>query len=524
MPRVEAEIADLQRIHAHDPAYERADVAFIEGQWRRFLALRAGNDLAPASGGGAAATSRQDALVRTIEDIFGRAGQQTDEMVTLEGAHSVTAEHRAERTYEDSRALLLETTPAILVAVAGVVLLLFKSVVPRVRAYSSFAARVARGELDQRLEPRGNDELSDLGATLNELVDRRRAERSYERSQAELAHGLQVTGDQTEAHGLLKRHLERSIPGATVVVLNRNNSADRLVATTALPESSELETALADARPRSCMAVRLGASHARRPGQEELLECELCGRGSRNSTCEPLLVSGEVIGSVLVEHDEELAPTEVNQVTSSVAQAAPVLANLRNLEIAEVRAATDALTGLPNRRSADDTLKRMVAQVSRTGDPLAAILLDLDHFKQVNDVYGHERGDEVLAAVGSVLQASVRESDFAARSGGEEFLVLLAATSCAGAKTAAEKIRRAVAGVELPHLQRPVTASLGVAVVPDHAADGATLLRLADRALYEAKAKGRNRVVVFDPAAPHQLPEPSVDGISSAPREHDVAL
>src|SRR5205807_1796691 len=122
------------------------------------------------------------------------------------------------------------------------------------------------------------------------------AERSYERSQAELAHGLQVTGDQTEAHGLLKRHLERSIPGATVVVLNRNNSADRLVATTALPESSELETALADARPRSCMAVRLGASHARRPGQEELLECELCGRGSRNSTCEPLLVSGEVIG------------------------------------------------------------------------------------------------------------------------------------------------------------------------------------------------------------------------------------
>jgi PleD family two-component response regulator len=80
-------------------------------------------------------------------------------------------------------------------------------------------------------------------------------------------------------------------------------------------------------------------------------------------------------------------------------QAAPVLANLRNLAIAEVRAATDALTGLPNTRAVQDTIKRMVAQASRTVSPLSAALLDLDHFKRINDAYGHGRGDEVLAAV-----------------------------------------------------------------------------------------------------------------------------
>jgi diguanylate cyclase (GGDEF)-like protein len=522
MPRLQAEIGEMRKAHAPDPAYERALVERIAHDWDAFQTLHANNRLA-APGLVRGAERRGDLLARRVEQIFGNASAQVDAMVVLESSQAKDAVGRAARTYSASRALMLETAAAIMLAVAGVVMLLIRSVVPRVRAYSGFAARVAGGQLDQRLRPHGHDELSDLGTTLNELVDRRRAERDYEEAQAELTLGLQVTESEEEAHGLLKRHLERSIAGSSVVVLNRNNSADRLSATTALSPDSSLGAALADAKPGSCMAVRLGTRHEREPDRERLLECELCGQMAERSTCEPLLVGGEVIGSVLVEHAEELSRTASSQVKSSVAQAAPVLANLRNLAIAEVRAATDALTGLPNRRAADDTLKRMVAHASRTLDPLAAILLDLDHFKQINDVYGHERGDEVLAAVGSVLQASVRESDFVARSGGEEFLVLLAATPLEGAETVAEKIRRAIAGIEVPQLQRAISASLGVAVVPDHAADGATLLRLADRALYEAKAKGRNRVVVFDREAPGE-PEPSLGENSAGPHEHDVAL
>ena len=106
-----------------------------------------------------------------------------------------------------------------------------------------------------------------------------------------------------------------------------------------------------------------------------------------------------------------------------------MLGNLRNLALAQLRAATDPLTGLPNQRSVQDTLKRMVAQASRTITPLAAVLVDLDHFKQINDVYGHDRGDEVLAAVGVAFRNVIREADFVGRYGGEEFPRATAATA-----------------------------------------------------------------------------------------------
>ena len=116
---------------------------------------------------------------------------------------------------------------------------------------------------------------------------------------------------------------------------------------------------------------------------------------------------------------------ERSRLRDSVVQAAPILANQRNLALAELRAASDALTGLPNRRAADETLKRMTAHAGRGVSPLAAVLVDLDHFKQINDIHGHEQGDKALAAVGADFRSTLRASDFAARYGGEEFLVLL---------------------------------------------------------------------------------------------------
>ncbi|HEU4488861.1 MAG TPA: GGDEF domain-containing protein [Actinomycetota bacterium] len=218
---------------------------------------------------------------------------------------------------------------------------------------------------------------------------------------------------------------------------------------------------------------------------------------SRRSTCEPLVVGGEVIGSVLVRHRDALDERERAALGVSVNQAAPVLANLRNLAIAELRAATDALTGLPNQRASTDMLRQMVAQASRGVAPLAALLMDLDHFKQINDVYGHGRGDEVLAAVGAALQATLREGDFAGRYGGEEFLILLSATGREGAVKVAEKVRGAVAGIAIPSVPRAITASVGIAVLPDDAGEATALVRNADRALYRAKANGRNRVETF---------------------------
>jgi diguanylate cyclase (GGDEF)-like protein len=132
-------------------------------------------------------------------------------------------------------------------------------------------------------------------------------------------------------------------------------------------------------------------------------------------------------------------------------------------------------------------------------------------------VYGHDRGDEVLAAVGAVLASSTRASDFAGRYGGEEFLLLLAETSVDGAAAVAEKIRMSIAGIKVVGIDRDISASLGIAVMPDHAIDADGLLRQADRALYIAKAAGRNQTSIVDSAVGDQrstLPALSRNGVN----------
>jgi diguanylate cyclase (GGDEF)-like protein len=340
-------------------------------------------------------------------------------------------------------------------------LLLIRNLVPRVRSYSRFAAGVADGHPGEQLTVRGADELAELGHTLNEMVRRRHEQRAYEQTQAEFADTMQLSETETEAHHLLKHHLERSIAGSRVTVLNRNNSADRLEAATPVETEGPLATTLPGAKPRSCLAIRFGRGYRGGEDHVPLLACGICGSLPDAVSCEPLLVSGEVIGSILVNHPDPPGGQDPLRIRESVTQAAPVLANLRNLAIAEVRAATDALTGLPNTRAVQDTIKRMVAQTSRTVSPLSAALLDLDHFKRINDAYGHSRGDEVLAAVAMVLRSSVRESDFVGRYGGEEFLLLLPDTGRDQAAIVAEKVRAAVAGLGLSEINQQVTASWG---------------------------------------------------------------
>jgi diguanylate cyclase (GGDEF)-like protein len=340
-----------------------------------------------------------------------------------------------------------------------------------------------------------------LTARLTRQDDARR------RTQSELREMLQVSESEQDSRTLLIRHLERLVPGASAAVFNRNNSDDRLEMTrgAALGEGALAGVDVQQLRPRSCLAVRLSRPYDRRPGDDGLVRCEVCGEMPGASACEPLLVGGEVIGSALVISPAAIVPERRARVRDSVAQAAPILANQRNLILAQTRAASDALTGLPNRRSADETLKRMAAHAGRSVSPLAAVLLDLDHFKRLNDRHGHESGDKALAVVGRIISSTVRVSDFAARFGGEEFLLLLPDTDRSGAVAVAEKLRAEIARAELAGIG-PISASLGVAVLPDDAPDGDALIRKADHALYAAKEQGRNRVHLFGVAAPEQAP------------------
>ena len=165
-----------------------------------------------------------------------------------------------------------------LIAGLGGALWLIRNVVHRVREYSTFAGSVAEGATSARVQPRGHDELTDLGWALNEMVARDEAARTYEETQGEFIEALQVTQSEEEAHGLLKLHLERSVPDSAVVVLNRNNSDDRLEATTALPPDPGFAERIAEAKPRDCMAVRLARGHAERAGTDPLIACDRATR------------------------------------------------------------------------------------------------------------------------------------------------------------------------------------------------------------------------------------------------------
>ncbi len=336
--------------------------------------------------------------------------------------------------------------------------------------------------------------IAALGALIIALgLAARRAERRRRRIRR-FSEGLQAARTEPEAYSLVQAHLERTVPGTEVSVFNRNNSADRLEATTPVDEKSPLGHAVEGAKPDDCLAVRTAKASTGGTGKDDLLRCDICGKIGGRSLCVPAIVGGEVIGSVLMRREKSFADSTERTVSDSVAEAAPVVAHLRNLAIAERRASSDKLTGLPNKRSADDTFKHMVANASRTSKPLALVLFDLDHFKRVNDTHGHPKGDEVLAAVGSAVGHAIRENDFAARDGGEEFMVLLPGTDTNDARLVAEKLRSTIEELRIPDVQQGITASFGVASFPEDSGTREELLRKADRALYSAKRAGRNRV------------------------------
>lgn len=163
------------------------------------------------------------------------------------------------------------------------------------------------------------------------------------------------------------------------------------------------------------------------------------------------------------------------------------------LEVEIERLNRDPVTGLAGRAVFDQMIGLEFSRAKRTGATLGVLMLDLDHFKAVNDALGHLEGDKALARVGRVLRASVRGSDTAARYGGEEFVVLVGATSPAGLRVLAERIRKRIEQVGLATGPAPYTVSIGCAwILPDDKG-GLQIVERADKALYEAKAGGRNR-------------------------------
>jgi diguanylate cyclase (GGDEF)-like protein len=190
------------------------------------------------------------------------------------------------------------------------------------------------------------------------------------------------------------------------------------------------------------------------------------------------------------------------QLRETNAQLRTHLQEIRSLQHAlEEQAIRDPLTGLYNRRYLDDTLERELRRAERQGSTVSVLVVDIDHFKRINDTHGHAAGDEMLKAFAALLRASVRGGDLACRWGGEEFVLLLHAAPSEGAAERAEALRLACSAMQV-HFQGVelrATVSIGVACFPAHASTAAGLMRAADEALYAAKGEGRNRVKVGAP-------------------------
>ena len=217
--------------------------------------------------------------------------------------------------------------------------------------------------------------------------------------------------------------------------------------------------------------------------------------GARNLVVTPLTAEGGTLGALVFEHGsrrgsriERRLLTIIERFASHTALA---LRNAMLLQRVQEAASTDALTGIANRRSFEEVLEREVSRAERTGEPVSLVMLDLDHFKTLNDSFGHQTGDNVLREVAQALARNSREMDFPARYGGEEFAVVL--PNC-GLEEVRASATRLWAGVTNEDGQVPLTASAGYATYPEHASTGRELIGAADEALYRAKRAGRNQV------------------------------
>ena len=319
----------------------------------------------------------------------------------------------------------------------------------------------------------------------------------------EMADMLQACQVSEEAYQAIGHFMPRLFPDDAGALYMLNNSRN-LYETVASWGQAPL--AVPVFAPDECWSVRRGQLHHVENPQETLRCHHVAEAVPGGYLCVPLIAQGETLG---VFHLRPGSPAEAqtpalasvkDQLALTVAEdMALALANLRLRETLRSQAIRDSLTGLFNRRYLEETIERELNRVKRQGTSLGVIMMDLDHFKQYNDTFGHSAGDELLSGLGILLKSHIRGEDIACRYGGEEFLLILPGTSMEIALERAEILRQAVKEMHQHHQGlKPTSLSLGVAIYPDHGDTGLQLIQSADAALYRAKKTGRDRVVAAE--------------------------
>jgi len=251
----------------------------------------------------------------------------------------------------------------------------------------------------------------------------------------------------------------------------------------------------------SCWALRTGHPHLVVAG-DSTAPCAHAAGVKNTYLCVPILAQGETLGILHFQATDEVPHLEASQIsfkTTFAGQLGLSIANIRLREALRTQSVRDALTGLYNRRYLEEILEREVRRATRASQSLGVLMIDLDHFKNFNDTYGHDAGDAVLRETGASLTKGIRAEDFVCRFGGEEFVVILPTANVEAACARAERLRLKMKELTVLHQGKSMgmlTISVGVAVFPEHGSSPKELMAAADAALYEAKRNGRDQIAV----------------------------
>jgi len=307
---------------------------------------------------------------------------------------------------------------------------------------------------------------------------------------------LQSVQTLEESWPVISRSLERlfaDCSGAIYMYRESGNALERSVSW-GNPEAELFESFT----PEDCWSLRLGRQWFHDEAERQPVCQHIAADNHGNYLCLPMSADGKTLG-VLHMRLNKTAIEQIQELAHSVnARLALAISNIKLRQSLRTLSMRDALTGLYNRRFVEEVFEHELSRCQRAVKPLAIVMIDIDHFKRFNDTFGHEAGDSVLRAVGSVLKTHFRKTDLPCRLGGEEFLVILPECDQQASMTLAETLRQKVELLEPHHHGKSlgsITISIGVANWPKPEADQTVLIAAADAALYEAKHSGRNRVI-----------------------------
>ena len=420
-----------------------------------------------------------------------RAGRGKQLMDKVRRDINKLTEQEVQETAVLDRQMMQKAVMAVVFSLSGTLLTfgllgwLFSTMRRAIRVAESSAAEAA--DVSLKLES-GMDALGQRNAEISLL--------------GQMSHLLQTEMSLDEGLEITARYCQLLLPHTAGAVYLYRNSADLLEpgATWGI-----LQSPLAPLTPQACWALRRGQVHE--AGTNGLIiPCKHStyiplGAEPQSQLCVPLMAYGETLGMLHVTQ-QALAFTEAQRgIAKAIGeQAALALSNVKLRAALHDRSIRDPLTGLYNRRFMEETLERELARAKRSHAPLSLIMVDLDHFKKVNDHYGHAAGDAVLRATAQLISQTLRVSDIACRYGGEELVLILPDCSSGNAVKRAEQICNAIRAQAITENGQTlfVTGSFGVASTEHAGWEACDVIRLADKALYQAKADGRDRVVEAD--------------------------